>query len=58
MTLRKVVNNHADIAHDQFLSPALSKTRSNHSLKFRQILARTNVWKFIFFARTVLLWNL
>ncbi|KAL8579161.1 hypothetical protein ACOMHN_010745 [Nucella lapillus] len=45
----KIVNNQIDIPPDPYLTPGSSRTRSNHSQKFRHVPARTNVFKFSFF---------
>ena len=39
------------------LRPGSTRTRSNHSHKFRQIPTRTNVFKFCFFPRSIPVWN-
>ena len=41
-------NNLVDILPDQYIVAGHSRTRANHSLKFRQLPARTNCFKFSF----------
>ena len=55
--LYKILYKHVDIDPTLYLSPASSRTRSQHSYKFRQIHANTDIFKFSFFPRVVPLWN-
>ena len=46
-----------DIPSDAYLTPASTRTRSHHSLKFRQIPTSSDYYKHSFFPKTVCLWN-
>ena len=46
-----------DIPSDAYLTPASTRTRSHHSLKFRQIPTSSDYYKHGFFPKTVCLWN-
>ena len=53
----KVVNDLIDIPAADYLTPAISRTRSSHRKKYRQFSNSTDTFKFSFFPRTVPLWN-
>ena len=54
LTMFFKIYNLVDIFSDQYITAGHSTTRANHSLKFRQIPARTNCFKFrVFFPRTI-----
>ena len=53
----KIVHGLVDIPSAPYLSPGSSKTRSSHSLKFRQSQTSTNTFKYSFFPRTIPSWN-
>ena len=53
----KVVNDLIDIPAADYLTPAMSRTRSSHRKKYRQFSNSTDTFKFSFFPRTVPLWN-
>ena len=55
--LFKIINNLVDIPAADYLTPAPSKTRSNHSKKILQPHTRTDTLKYSFFPRTTRLWN-
>ena len=55
--LFKIINGIVDIPASDYLTPASSKIRSQHSLKFRQIPTSSDYYKFSFFPRTVRPWN-
>ena len=46
-----------DIPSDAYLTPASTRARSHHSLKFRQIPTSSDYYKHSFFPKTVCLWN-
>ena len=53
----KIINDHVDINSDLFVSRASSRTRSSHSMKFRQIQTHTDSFKYSFFPRVIPIWN-
>ena len=53
----KITNNLVDIHPETYLSRTSSRTRANHSLKFRQISTKKDYFKFSFFPRTIPVWN-
>ena len=53
----KVIQDLVDIPASDYLTPAYSRTRSNHSRKFRQFPCKSDVFKFSFFSHTVITWN-
>ena len=53
----KIVHGLVDIPADKYLTPASTRTRSRHSLKYRQIPASSDCYKHSFFPQTVRLWN-
>ena len=55
--LYKIINDLVDIPSHPYLQPGSSRTRSQHSIKFRQFTVRTNVLKYSFFPRSIPVWN-
>ena len=53
----KIVHGLVDIPLEANLKPASTRTRSHHSLKFRQIPPSSDYHKHSFFRKTVCLWN-
>ena len=54
--LYKITHNLIAVSGQNILIPTTTRTRS-HDLSYRQIRATSNVYKFSFFPRAVLLWN-
>ena len=54
--LYKITHNLIAVSGQNILIPTTTRTRS-HDLSYRQIRATTNIYKFSFFPRAVLLWN-
>ena len=57
LLLYKIVNNIVDIDANQFLTPGSTRTRANHTKKFRQFSCKHNTFKYSFFPRSVVMWN-
>ena len=55
--LFKVIQDLVDIPAAAYLMPASTRTRANHTKKFRQISSRSDAYKFSFFPRTIPVWN-
>ena len=53
----KIINDLVDSPSSNYLIPANSKTRSNHSKKMQQYHTRSDVFKYCFFPRTTRNWN-
>ena len=53
----KIIHGLVDIPAERYLTPASTRTRSNHSLKYRQIPTSSEYHKNSFFPNTVCLWN-
>ena len=53
----KIMNGLVDIPAADYVTPASTRTRSNHSKKQRQISTSTETYKYSFFPRTIPLWN-
>ena len=53
----KISKDLIDIPSDKYLEPATTRTRANHNAKYKHIYAKTNVYKFSFFPRTIAPWN-
>ena len=53
----KIVHDLVDIPADKYQTPASTRTRSRHSLKYRQIPTSSDYYKRSFFPQTVRLWN-
>ena len=53
----KIINGLVDIPPDEYLTPASTKTRTQHSHKVRQIPATYYYYLNSFFPKTVRLWN-
>ena len=57
LMMYKIIYDHVDISASYYLTTACSRTRSNHTKKFRQFSCKTDTLKYSFFPRTVLSWN-
>ena len=55
--LYKIINDLVDIPASAYLTPTITKTRANHSKKYRQFPSKCDAFKYSFFPRTVLTWN-
>ena len=55
--LFKIIHGLVDIRAEDYLVPASTRTRSQHSLKFLQIPVSSDYYKFSFFPRTICRWN-
>ena len=55
--LFKIMNDMVDIPATLYLTPASTRTRSNHMKKLRQVSSRTDIYKYSFFPRTIPTWN-
>lgn len=55
--LFKIIHGLVDIPACDYLVPASTRTRSQHSLKFLHIPVSSDYYKFSFFPRTVCRWN-
>ena len=53
----KIIHGLIDIPTERYLTPASTRTRSHHSLKYRQIPTSSDYHKYSFFPNTVCLWN-
>ena len=53
----KIIHGLVDIPASDYLVPASTRTRSQHSLKFLQIPVSSEYYKSSFFPRTVCRWN-
>ena len=53
----KIVHGLVDIPAAKYLTPASTRTRSRHSLKYRQIPTSSDYYKHSFFPQTVRLLN-
>lgn len=53
----KVINGIVAIDKDAYLTPASGRTRSSHSLKYRQYSTSIDSFKYSFFPRTIPTWN-
>ena len=53
----KIIHGLIDIPAERYLTPASTRTRSHHSLKYRQIPTYCDYHKYSFFPNTVCLWN-
>ncbi len=54
----KIMNDLVDIPSADYITPASTRTRSNHSKKVLQYHTGTDTSKYSFFPRTILNWNL
>ena len=54
----KIVHGLVDIPVDKYLTPASTRTRSRHSLKFRQIPTSRDYYKHSFFPNSLPIWYL
>ena len=55
--LYKIINDLVDIPAPAYLTPTTTKTRANHSKKYRQFPSKCDAFKYSFFPRTVPAWN-
>ena len=55
--LFKIIHGLVDIPASDYITPANTRTRSSHSLKFRQFSSSSDYFKFSFFPRSVSHWN-
>ena len=55
--LYKIINDLVDIPASAYLTPTITKTRANHSKKYRQFPSSCDAFKYSFFPRTVPTWN-
>ena len=55
--LFNITHDLVDIPANEYLTPASNRTRSQHSLKFRQIPTSSDYYKFSVFPRSVCHWN-
>jgi hypothetical protein len=53
----KIVHGLVDIPASQYLTAPLCRTRSQHDHKYRQYQAKTDLFKYSVFPKTVVLWN-
>ena len=53
----KIVNEEVDIPKEAYLKTAQRRTRGSHEHKFQTISARTDVYKYSYFPRTIRDWN-
>ena len=53
----KIVHGLVEIPADKYLTAASARTRSRHSLKYRQIPTSSDYYKHRFFPQIVCLWN-
>ena len=53
----KIMKGLVDIPASNYFTKTESRTRSNHDMKTRQIMANTNIYLFSFFPRWISLWN-
>ena len=54
---RKIINGLASVETEDILMPADSRTRKNHSFKFKQLQASCDSHRFSFFPATISSWN-
>ena len=55
--LFKIIHGLVDILKEDYLVPASTRTRSQHSLKFLQIPVSSDYYKLSYFPRTICSWN-
>ena len=55
--LFNIIQDHVNIPANEYMTPASNRTRSQHSLKFRQIPTSSDYYKFSFFPLSVCHWN-
>ena len=53
----KIINGLASVETEDILTPADSRTRKNHSFKFKQLQANCDSYRYSFFPATISSWN-
>ena len=53
----KIINGLASVETEDILTPADSRTRKNHSFKFKHFQANCDSYRFSFFPATISSWN-
>ena len=53
----KIINGLASVETEDFLTPADSRTRKNHSYKLKHLWANCDSYRFFFFPATISNWN-
>ena len=53
----KIINRLASVETEDMLTPADSRTRNNHSFKFKHLQANCDSYRFSFFPATISSWN-
>ena len=53
----KIINGLASVETEDILTPADSRTRKNHSFKFKHLQANCDSYRFSFFPATISSWN-
>ena len=53
----KIINGLASVETDDILTPADSRTRKNHSFKFKHLQANCDSYRYSFFPATISSWN-
>ena len=53
----KIINGLASVETEDILTPADSRTRKNHSFKFKHLQVNCDSYRFSFFPATISSWN-
>ena len=53
----KIIKGLASVQREDILTPADSRTRKNHSFKFKHLQANCDSYRFSFFPATISSWN-
>ena len=53
----KIINGLASVETEDILKPADSRTRKNHSFKFKHLQANCDSYRYSFFPATISSWN-
>ena len=53
----KIINGLASVETEDILTPADSRTRKNHSFKFKHLQANCDSYRYSFFPATISSWN-
>ena len=53
----KIINGFASVETEDILTPADSRTRKNHSFKFKHLQAKCDSYRYSFFPATISSWN-
>ena len=53
----KIINGFASVETEDILTPADSRTRKNHSFKFKHLQANCDSYRYSFFPATISSWN-